>query len=164
MSLAEDLTPRPYHRSSPWTVEKKDRLAHLWNSGTRIKMIVELINHEYGLHTRNSIIGAIHRLDLPLRRIKGQFNRPTATSKETVLARKARTLKPPAPVKEAQPSIDDLSIPIEQRKQLWELETGMCKWPVGDVGSPTFFFCGGKALDEKPYCSGHCQVAYRPRT
>lgn len=63
------------------------------------------------------------------------------------------------------PLIDDLQIPEAQRRQLLELNESTCRWPVGDPGSPGFFFCGATPMPEKPYCDKHCAVAYdKPAT
>jgi hypothetical protein len=53
------------------------------------------------------------------------------------------------------------NIPTVQRCTLLQLTSGVCKWPFGEPASPDFFFCGGDAVDGKPYCAGHCRVAYR---
>jgi GcrA cell cycle regulator len=45
---------------------------------------------------------------------------------------------------------------------LLELTEDTCRWPVGDVGEPGFFFCGEPPLAGAPYCGPHCRKAYRP--
>ncbi len=35
-----------------------------------------------------------------------------------------------------------------------------CQWPFGDPQSKDFYFCGGKPVENKPYCSEHCSIAY----
>ena len=35
-----------------------------------------------------------------------------------------------------------------------------CCWPIGEPGKPSFRFCNAEALNNKPYCSEHAQVAY----
>jgi len=42
------------------------------------------------------------------------------------------------------------------------LETGMCRWPVGETDGAGYHFCGEAAADGKPYCPTHCDLAYRP--
>lgn len=42
------------------------------------------------------------------------------------------------------------------------LETGMCRWPVGETDGAGYHFCGEAAADGKPYCPSHCDMAYRP--
>lgn len=53
-------------------------------------------------------------------------------------------------------------IPLGQRCTLLDLTDAKCHWPVGDPGTPDFFFCGGKPDSGKPYCGYHCCVAYQP--
>lgn len=59
-------------------------------------------------------------------------------------------------------ALDTESIPVGQRKTFMQLESGDCKWPIGNVGSPDFFFCGGGAISG-PYCAYHHRVSRRPR-
>jgi GcrA cell cycle regulator len=66
--------------------------------------------------------------------------------RELGLSEKRKPTLPP-------PEVIDQLIPFEQRKQLLELEHGMCKWPVGDPGEPGLFFCGGNANGS--YCASH---------
>jgi len=35
-----------------------------------------------------------------------------------------------------------------------------CQWPIGDPRSAEFRFCEEEAAPGKPYCDGHCQMAY----
>lgn len=54
----------------------------------------------------------------------------------------------------------DANIPLEQRKTLFELERHHCRWPVGEPGTPEFFFCGAPKSDESSYCPAHHFRAY----
>jgi GcrA cell cycle regulator len=63
---------------------------------------------------------------------------------------------------EVEPEPQLLEIPQEQRKTLLQLNEHTCRWPVGDPGSAEFYFCGGDATNEMPYCGYHCRVAYQP--
>ena len=38
-----------------------------------------------------------------------------------------------------------------------------CRWPIGDVGRPGFWFCGCRTAPNSPYCQGHTAVAFQPR-
>lgn len=40
------------------------------------------------------------------------------------------------------------------------LQTGMCRWPVGESDGAGYHFCGAAAADGKPYCPEHCRLAY----
>ena len=63
---------------------------------------------------------------------------------------------------EAEPEPELVEIPVEQRKTLLQLSDKTCRWPVGDPGSPDFYFCGGDTANELPYCACHSRVAYQP--
>jgi hypothetical protein len=41
---------------------------------------------------------------------------------------------------------------------------GLCCWPVGDPGTPSFAFCEEVSQPGKPYCEKHCQRAYVGRS
>jgi GcrA cell cycle regulator len=45
---------------------------------------------------------------------------------------------------------------------LLDLTEDTCRWPVGDVGEPGFFFCGQPPLKGAPYCGPHCRKAFLP--
>jgi GcrA cell cycle regulator len=52
--------------------------------------------------------------------------------------------------------------PIERNViQLAGLNKGMCRWPLGETDGTGFHFCGAAAVDGKPYCPTHCDLAYR---
>ena len=59
-----------------------------------------------------------------------------------------------------EPTAEDLAIPHERRRTLLELTADTCKWPVGEPGTPGFFFCGARPVSELPYCAAHCSRAY----
>lgn len=59
-------------------------------------------------------------------------------------------------------AFDREAIPAGQRKTFMQLTEKTCRWPVGDVGSPDFFFCGGEALSG-PYCAHHHRMSRAPR-
>jgi GcrA cell cycle regulator len=121
--------------------------------------------------TRNAVIGRLHRLGLrrkfPMknesalslsRRIAEGKASPrktlwgTTTSPSTVAKHVAEATKPflEAPT-------DDTAT-----RTLATLERGECRWPIGDPKSPTFGYCGCKALPNQTYCDIHHKRAYAP--
>jgi GcrA cell cycle regulator len=66
----------------------------------------------------------------------------------------------PAPMPRELPASD---IPVEQRRQLVELETRHCRWPYVTPGRADFFFCGSATADfpTVPYCAFHSGLAGR---
>src|SRR5262249_10444140 len=89
----------------------------------------------------------------------------------------SRRVPPPVTLPKAPPVIepegDDQfeateirDLPIEQRTErgmslpdIGRLTETTCRWPIGDPGSPGFFFCGNETARGCPYCIGHERTA-----
>ncbi len=147
-----------------WTDERVERLKKLWTDGLSASQIAA----ELGGVTRNAVIGKVHRL--------GLSGRAKSPSSSTPRPRKVRSgghmLRVSRPSirgntalaydYDVEPEPELIEIPVEQRKTLLQLNEHTCRWPIGDPGSPEFFFCGGETVNELPYCSYHSRVAYQP--
>lgn len=157
--------------SRNWNDVRTDLLKKLYADG---RMSFSLIAHEINIETgssftRNAVIGKVHRLTLELRGRKkppvkrSKRNRPLPVKQE----RKPKLVIHPHMILMASevidtPSIDDLAIPVSQRKTFAELTADTCRWPVGDPQEKSFFFCGATPFLDHPYCHAHCRVAYHP--
>ena len=151
-----------------WTDERVETLKKLWAEGHSASQIAA----ELGGVTRNAVIGKVHRLGLAGRakspssaaprprkpRVASHMMRAPRTSMRgnTALAH-AYDLDI-----EPEPELIDNVIPLGQRRSLLELTEETCRWPIGDPGTPDFFFCGGPAITSLPYCAYHSRVAYQP--
>lgn len=117
-----------------WTEERVAKLKALWGEGRTASQIAVML----GDVTRNAVIGKAHRLGL-----KGRPS-PIRTEKLVAHAPKpARRTATQAPVRSSR---------VSDRQ---------CHWPIGHPREPGFHFCGAPAIDDKPYCAEHCNVAYR---
>ncbi len=114
-----------------WTEERVARLKALWGEGRTASQIAVIL----GDVTRNAVIGKAHRLGL-----KG---RPSPIRKEKVAT--------PKPARR----------PVAQTSRPVRVSDRQCHWPIGHPREPGFHFCGAPAIDDKPYCEKHCNVAYR---
>lgn len=47
-------------------------------------------------------------------------------------------------------------------KTLLELESGDCRWPVGDPRQDGFHFCGAPQMLGRPYCVTHWPLSFVP--
>ena len=146
-----------------WTEERVEMLKKLWADGLSASQIAA----ELGGITRNAVIGKVHRLGL-----SGRAKSPSSS------APRPRKQRAPGMLRVsrssirgntalaydymAEPEPELIEIPIEQRKNLLQLTEATCHWPVGDPGSPDFFFCGGESNEGSPYCNYHSRVAYQP--
>ena len=45
---------------------------------------------------------------------------------------------------------------------IMNLNSHTCRWPIIEIGSQDFRYCGNRTVQGKPYCILHCQKAYRP--
>jgi len=151
-----------------WTDERVELLKKLWADGLSASQIAG----ELGGITRNAVIGKVHRL--------GLSGRAKSASSAAPRPRKARPAShmmrvPRASIRgntalaydydaEPEPELVEAVIPLEQRRTLVQLTDATCRWPVGDPGSPDFFFCGGQTKEDSPYCAHHSRIAYQPIT
>ena len=144
-----------------WTKERIELLKTLWAQG----LSAQYVAAELKGVSRNAVIGKVHRLGLA-----GRTRRPTVVPRprrdNKKLIRRAASQGtyfrevelPPAP--EPETPEEDLLIPLRQRKQLLELDDVHCHWPVGDVGTAEFFYCGAPAASGESYCPAHCRRAW----
>jgi len=146
-----------------WTDERVALLTKLWADGLSASQIAA----ELGGITRNAVIGKVHRLGL-----SGRAKSPSASPrprKPRTSGHMMRVSRPSIRGNTAlaydyapEPEPELIEIPLEQRKTLLQLNEATCHWPVGDPGSPDFFFCGGPSVDGQPYCTHHCRMAFQP--
>lgn len=151
-----------------WTKPRVETLTRMWTEGYSCSLIAAELG---GGISRSAVIGKRDRLKLPSRR-EGHLppiHRPNNYGNRKGVAphskrrRKAKS-NGGVPEQDAMPPqpIDDLAIPIAQRRTILELTEDTCKWPVGDPDRPGFFFCGGTPKHGLPYCAAHCCIAYQP--
>ena len=150
-----------------WTDERVELLKKLWADGLSASQIAA----ELGGITRNAVIGKVHRLGLSGRAKSSSSgaSRPRKTRAPGMMrVSRASTRGNTALAHaydhdvEAEPELIDNIIPMGQRRTILELTEDTCRWPIGDPGSPDFFFCGGNTVNSLPYCSHHSRVAYQP--
>jgi GcrA cell cycle regulator len=156
---------------SPWTSEIIDRLRQHMADGLSAKECAAELKSEFQhSFTRNSVIGKAQRIGLrpgSLDMITREKQRKRDGIKHPRKGRVLKLHKPPmarAPLAWPEPvTVDDLRIPQAQRLTLVELENHHCRFPIGEVGSPDFFFCGAPTADMaggRPYCRAHARRAY----
>jgi GcrA cell cycle regulator len=155
-------------RSMSWSDERVELLRKLWSEGLSASQIAA----ELGGITRNAVIGKVHRLGLSGRAKSPSSaaprpRKPRAPSQILRVSRPAlRGNTALAPMYELdiepEPELAENIIPLGQRCSILELSEDKCHWPIGDPGTPDFFFCGGKTIEGLPYCGYHSRIAYQP--
>lgn len=152
----------PRYTTSPWTNIRINQLKALWADG----LSCSIIGDELGV-SRCAVIGKVQRLKLeprqrgvnPLRgRTKPMGRKPTGV--QTVRRLKIKQNQAPRFKCEQSIQYDEPTEPnVGQGCTLLELTAETCRWPIGDVGHPDFYFCG--ALTDKTYCPYHTRLAYQ---
>jgi GcrA cell cycle regulator len=144
---------------SPWTLPILDRFRSLLSEELSFGQAATKLNAEFGtVFTRSACIGKAFREGIRIadsrRRSPDQgWRKPAVKTKRASPTRPATIPATPE---------SDLMIPHEQRKQFMDLEPADCRYPVGHVGEPGFFFCGGQVVDGLCYCAAHARVCYEP--
>ncbi|MDR0367037.1 MAG: GcrA family cell cycle regulator [Rickettsiales bacterium] len=138
-----------------WTDKQIAKLKSLWDKGFSAAEIGKKLDV-----TKNSIIGKINRLGLSNRGspIKPKTEKPhPAPAAASIPVQKAESKAPAKPVVQKPKKPAD---PPPKGVSLLELTQDRCCWPIDDVNSENFHFCGKKVFDGKPYCLEHCAIAY----
>lgn len=158
--IASQFELGPYVPPFSWTEENVERMRSLIADGHSAAEIAA----DLGC-SRNAVIGKWHRLGMcstthttPKRPKEPKEPRPRIFQKRSkITGAILSSLK--LPELAIEPNDDDL-IPLAQRRTLIELTPSTCRWPVGEVRSRDFFFCGAAAVPDHPYCIAHCLRAY----
>ena len=61
-----------------------------------------------------------------------------------------------------QPPVEELVIPMAERKTIASLDECSCRWPIGDPQMSDFYFCGKNKVPGLPYCEFHARRAFQP--
>lgn len=152
-----------------WDDDKVDLLKKLWADGLSAGVISNCIP---GV-SRMAVIGKVHRLGLATRtttersakqrggRMRQKnlkprlaWNNPTSPA-----ARAFRALNLPV---DAPPPVEEIEIPLKQRKTIATLADTSCRWPIGDPQRADFHFCGKEKIAGLSYCEPHARRAYQP--
>lgn len=150
-------TPHPN-----WPEKRVENLKKLWGDGFSASQIASLIT---GV-TRNAVIGKVHRLGLSGRatttRSKAKPRRTPERKPKQPKARKSpwRQHLEALPAELPPPAVVEAPIPLTQRRTILTVETGECRWPIGDPQEADFHLCGGKSLPGLPYCECHARRAF----
>jgi GcrA cell cycle regulator len=156
-----------------WNDERVELLKKLWAEGLSASQIAGRL----GGVTRNAVIGKVHRLGLSGRattsRMKSLRPRPRANAAAANAKRPMKTRfgsVGTSPVRslyqpDAEPytsPVEELVIPMAERKSIQTLGDCNCRWPIGDPQLADFHFCGKDKVMGLPYCEFHARRAFQP--
>jgi len=152
-----------------WTDERVELLKKLWSEGLSASQIANRLTNV----TRNAVIGKVHRLGLSGRATTSRMksHRPRAriaNAKRQVKPRFAQAGNPavralyPIDAEPYVPPVEELVIPLAERRSIQTLTESSCRWPIGDPQTPEFHFCGKHKVPALPYCEFHARRAFQP--
>jgi len=156
-----------------WNDERVELLKKLWTEGLSASQIASRL----GGVTRNAVIGKVHRLGLSGRATTARIKslRPRARTNQVAAKRIAKpTARYPQignPAVRAlyqpeaepfQPAVDEIEIPLAERRSIETLTECNCRWPIGDPQAADFHFCNQKKVAGLPYCEFHARRAFQP--
>jgi GcrA cell cycle regulator len=148
-----------------WTHDRTEKLRELWDMG----MSASKIALKMGGTTRNAIISKVHRAGMKPRKTDPRLRMPAGNyaAEKVGNARRAAQGLPPIEYKGApemapnprKPSPAATATEGLTLVTFEELQPRMCKWPIGDVGTPSFRFCGCERMEGRPYCAQHHAIS-----
>lgn len=152
-----------------WTDERVELLKRLWSEGLSASQIAGRL----GSVSRNAVIGKVHRLGLSGRATTSRMktHRPRSRIVKPNRPQKPRFAQVGNPAVRAlyageaetyQPEVEEVVIPVAERKCIQTLLECNCRWPIGDPQAADFHFCGRNKVPGLPYCETHARRAYQP--
>jgi GcrA cell cycle regulator len=159
-----------------WNDETIGRLRVLWSEGHSTAEI----GRRMGV-SKNAVVGKAHRLSLPARPSPiRRDGAPSLAPRQPAPRRVIGPTLPPleaaevvvevAPAPVAVPTIQPVSVALRPVPVLRAVaapapapgrhRTISCCWPIGEPGTKSFRFCDSDAMQSKPYCAEHAQLAY----
>jgi GcrA cell cycle regulator len=155
-----------------WTDERVENLKKLWQEGLSASQIAGRL----GGVTRNAVIGKVHRLGLSGRATTSRMKslrprRPAAATQKRTQPKTNRFAQQgnsalralyQGDVEPYQPQIEEVVIPLAERKFITTLTESDCRWPIGDPQHDDFHFCGKGKVNGLPYCEFHARRAFQP--
>jgi len=154
-----------------WNDERVELLKKLWSEGLSASQIAGRL----GSVTRNAVIGKVHRLGLSGRATTSRMksHRPRARVAQQQPKRLAKPRYPsqgnPAvrglyqlDAEPFVPTVEELDIPLKERRTIATLSECNCRWPIGDPQMADFHFCNRDKVPGLPYCEFHARRAFQP--
>ena len=147
-----------------WSETVIAELRGLWSEG----LSTAEIGRRLGI-SKNAVVGKAHRLDLSPRPspIRRQPRDPSAPPPTPRVVGPTLAPLPSRPAPQAMPVSQTVAPAIKAPppRRLAALATPVtrvsaCCWPIGEPGKPSFHFCDAVAVQGKPYCAEHAQLAY----
>lgn len=160
----ESITPKRRYSTRDWPLERIEELKMLFYKVPIVSYAI--IGKELGI-SRCAVAGKVKRLGLAERCPTRYAKRQPAVSKEARTSAGHTRRKPasarrieftPRPLGDEPTDIVVEFIPLNP-VTFAQLGEDHCRFPVSD--SPVMF-CGERPKEDRPYCTAHCRICYKP--
>ena len=140
-----------------WTDEAVETLRRLACDGLSASVIAAAL----GAESRNAVIGKANRIGVQL---GGGRGGPSGAPRAVRPGSGKPAPAPPheEPLRRPARPFAGAEVGEMRRVTFQEIGRAACRWPVGDPTSDDFSYCGLESANGRPYCAGHCRLAYRP--
>ncbi len=135
----------------------------LWKKGLSAQKIADRLPVQA---TRNAVIAKLHRLG-----VLGKTNTSSIHAAPKRVFDPATAARPPRHVFgdwrkgipfEPLPNVEEVFIPVSERKGTLDLDDRDCRWPIGDPLKADFHYCAKGKVSGLPYCEVHARRAFQP--
>ena len=140
-----------------WTEEAVETLKRLAVEGLSAARIAT----ELGASSRNAVIGKASRIGIRLNG-DGRASVREATIPSAERVRKPARGTPPIGTRTQAWTFANAEVGEMRRVGFRDIRRLACRWPIGDPAQGDFAYCGLTPAEGRPYCAGHCRIAYRP--
>ncbi len=140
-----------------WTNEAVETLKRLAVEGLSAARIAAAM----GAASRNAVIGKANRIGIKLNG-DGRASAPAAPSAAAEGPRRRALAARPDEVGTPGWTFANAEVGDMRRVRFQDIRRLACRWPIGDPTHGDFAYCGLTPADGRPYCAGHCRIAYRP--
>ena len=121
-----------------------------------------------GAASRCAVIGKANRIGSSSMAAGAALRRVTSRAswhrRSPLRTRPAISPPPPFPTEVRTPAWPSPAVEVGEMRRVRfdDIRHFVCRWPLGDPRNGDFAYCGLTPAKGRPYCAGHCRMAYRP--
>jgi GcrA cell cycle regulator len=141
--------------NAAWTPEILAHAVDLCKSGMTCSQIAAALTVRFDVEiSKGAVSGKFFRMGAA----KPRAPKPERKAPVPKPERKTRLQLPAPPMIAARPVCEPVA--TVAKVDFMGLRPGLCKWPIGEVGSDDFGFCGDHSAGLRPYCNRHMSIAF----
>jgi hypothetical protein len=151
----------------PWSEKEQDLLRKYAAESLSAQAIANSLFKETGqLRSRSAVIGYAYRhgISLLFTSLDGaKLSNARQKAAKTVVEKKKETSLSPT-VKKEKPTAAAIKLNEDLFVPLKKLNSRTCRFPVKNVTSHSYLFCGALPNGKSPYCPDHANLCFQPKS